>query len=263
MRSLRATLLAALLVAPLGCNGSDREGLNEPEVITVFAAASLTEAMTDAAAAYESSTGVDVRLSFGASSTLARQIEEGAPADLYAAADPAWMDHLAERGLIDADSRRDMLTNRLVLISSRDVGDEPTGRIGSDFDLPSLVDGLLAVADPSHVPAGRYAKQALQHFGWWQSLEVRLATATDVKAALRLVQLRECNYGIVYQTDPRSATEDGSVRIAGVFPENSHDPIVYPFALTNDAPRKAERFLDFLASPEGAAIFERYGFETK
>ena len=226
------------------------------EPLTVFAAASLTDAMTEAGRIYEKETGEHVRFSFASSSTLARQIEAGAPADLYASANEKWMDWLAKRGLILADTRISPIANSLVLIAPE--GD-PAPETETIADLPALLgkEGRLAIGDPAHVPAGIYGKEALKNLGLWTALEPRLAAADNVRAALALVERGETPYGIVYATDARIA----KVRKVAAFPDRSHTPINYPFAVLKDGKRKqAAKFLAFLTSDEGLAIFERFGF---
>lgn len=199
-----------------------------------------------------------VSASFAASSTLARQIERGAPADLYLSADTEWADYLQQRDLLVAESRGNLLGNRLVLIVP--VSDTRIVDLDDDFDLAGLLgDGRLAVGDPDHVPAGRYARRALETLGLWRGIQDRLARAGDVRAALALVQRGEASFGIVYETDAVAAE---GVRIAGLFPPDSHPPIVYPVALVAGADPSAQKFLWFLKGPQAAKIFRRHGFTT-
>lgn len=236
-----------------------RPAMAEP--VTVFAAASLTDAMTKAGRIYEERTGTHVRFSFASSSTLARQIEAGAPADLYASANEKWMDWLEARGLVLSRTRKSPVANRLVLIApenDRPENDRPPGneRIAN---LPELIGshGRLAMGDPAHVPAGIYGRQALKSLHLWTRLQPRLAAADNVRAALALVERGEAPYGIVYATDARIA----GVRVVEPFPDATHTPITYPFALIKDGNGKqAGKFLAFLTSDEGLAIFERFGF---
>jgi molybdate transport system substrate-binding protein len=229
--------------------------------LTVFAAASLTDAMKDIATLWQKQGHAPLRLSFGASSTLARQIEQGAPANLFASADEQWMDYLANHRLIAPGSRRDLLSNRLVLVvparGPRHVS------IGPGFDLAGLLgpQGRLAVGDPAHVPAGIYARQALQKLGVWDIAQSRLAPAADVRSALLLVERGEAPAGIVYATDVASSR---AVIVAGVFPDDSHDPIAYPFAVikAGDMP-EARALLGFVAGPEARAIFTARGFMVR
>jgi molybdate transport system substrate-binding protein len=228
------------------------------EPLTVFAAASLTDAMKDVAAAWQKQGHAPLRLSFGASSTLARQIEQGAPANLFASADEQWMDYLAGRNLIVPDTRRDLLSNRLVLIVPADQPRHVT--IGPGFDLAGVLgpDGRLATGDPAHVPVGIYARQALQKLGLWDAVKPRLAPANDVRNAVLLVERGEAPAGIVYATD---AAVSRRVMIAGVFSEDSHDRITYPFAVTRagDTP-EARALMAYLAGPEAQSIFAARGF---
>jgi molybdate transport system substrate-binding protein len=232
-----------------------------PEVradgLTVFAAASLKNAIDDIADAWKAAGGAPVAASYASSSTLAKQIEQGAPADVFISADEQWMSYLAARMLVTPP--HDLLTNRLVLISAKanpiDIDIEP----GMDLVTP-LAGGRLAVGDPSNVPAGIYAKEALQKLGVWSAVEPHLAPAADVRAALVLVSRGEVPLGIVYETD---ALVDPGVRIAGIFPEESHTPIRYPVAaVASRISPDGARFIAFLDSPTARAIFKRYGFGT-
>jgi molybdate transport system substrate-binding protein len=229
--------------------------------VTVFAAASLTDALRDIAAAWVKQEHPSPRLSFAASSTLARQIEQGAPADIFASADEQWMDYLASRNRIVPETRQDLLRNELVLIVPADRATKVA--IGPGFDLAGLLgkDGRLAVGDPANVPAGIYAKQALTKLGVWNVAEPRLARAEDVRAALLLVARGEAAAGIVYATDARAAK---GVSVAGVFPSDSHNPIRYPIALVRSHDTKdARALLDFIEGPEARAIFAKGGFATE
>lgn len=226
---------------------------------TVFAAASLTDSLKQVALIYKARTGRTVTLSFGASSTLARQIEQGAQADIFFSADTDWMDYLARSGHIATASRKDLLGNQLVLIAAQDA--RPAPRIAPGFDLAgALGDGRLALADPASVPAGKYGKAALTALGVWDSVASRVVNAENVRVALEYVARGETPYGIVYATDARIAPR---VRLAGVFPENTHPPIVYPVALTMTAAPDARDFLAFLASPGARAVFEKAGFSLR
>jgi len=224
--------------------------------VTVFAASSLTDSLNTVASAYQAKTGIKVTLSFGASSTLARQIEQGARADLFLSADIDWMDYLQKKGLIADATRKDLLGNRLVLIAAADA--KPAPRIAPGFDLAgALGDRRLALADPASVPAGRYAKAALTSLGVWDKIAPKVAQAENVRVALEYVARGEAPYGIVYATDAKVAPK---LRIAGVFPESSHPPIVYPAALTKTASPGAKAFLEFLGGAQARAIFEKAGF---
>ena len=227
--------------------------------VTVFAAASLTDSLKLVAEAYKAKTGVTVTLSFGASSTLARQIEQGARADVFLSADADWMDYLQKMGLIAERTRKDLLGNRLVLVTGASA--RPVVNIAPHFDLAgALGDGRLALADPASVPAGKYAKAALIALGVWDSVSSKVAAAENVRVALEYVARGEAPYGIVYATDAKVAP---NLRVAGVFPENSHPPIVYPAALTKTASPGAKAFLDFLSSAQARAIFGKAGFTIR
>jgi molybdate transport system substrate-binding protein len=197
-------------------------------------------------------------LSFAASSTLARQLDHGARANIFASADEAWMNWAVERHLIDAGSRRDVVSTQLVLVVPKEHPQQIDLKPG--FDLAGLLGrtGRLAVGDPAHVPAGRYAKQALTSLGVWGIASKHLAPAENVRSALLLVERGEVPAGIVYATD---AAASSRVVVAGTFPPGSHEPIKYPFAITRagDTP-EARSLLDFIAGPEGQTIFARFGF---
>ena len=224
--------------------------------ITVFAAASLNDVLTELAKEFTADTGVHVVSSFAASSALARQIDAGAPADLFFSADADWMDYLETRNEIRKSSRHDVVGTRLVLIAPHDSDIKLS--IAPNFPLAAaLGGGRLATGDPDSVPVGRYARSALTALGVWSSVADRLIRADNVRVALAFVSRGEAPLGIVYETDARI---DPGVRIVAVFPDASHAPIVYPIALTKAAQPAAERFLDFLRSPRAAAIFARYGF---
>ncbi len=232
----------------------------ENDAVTVFAAASTTNALNDIANLFGEKKQGKVTYSFASSSTLAKQIENGAPADVFVSADDKWMNYLADKKMIEPESRSDLLGNRLVLIAPQDSNAKI--KIGPKFDLGALLgDGKLAMGDPAHVPAGLYGKQALQKLEIWQAVEPKVAPAKDVRAALALVERGEAPFGIVYATD---AAISKKVKVVGVFPEDSHPPIVYPVALVKDrGTAAAKRFLGFLKSPEAKQIFEKYGFTVR
>lgn len=241
-------LLFASQVAP----GAER-------VVTVFAAASLTDVLEEVGRAYTASTRVPVRFSFAASSALARQIESGAPAEVFVSADQDWMDHLATRHLIQRATRVDVVTNALVLVAP---ADSPVQlRIAPGFALAAALgrNGRIATGDPVTVPAGRYAKAALSKLGVWKSVEKRLIPADNVRSALNFVALGEAPLGIVYATDARG---NARVRVVDSFPDSSHEPIRYPAAATAKAGADAVAFVQFLRSDRAQAIFTRSGFGT-
>ncbi|WP_245881137.1 molybdate ABC transporter substrate-binding protein [Thalassospira marina] len=230
------------------------------EDITVFAAASLTDAMGDVAKAYEAQNPDDhVRLSFASSSTLARQIAAGGPAELFISANEKWMDWLSDQDLLEAGTRSDLLGNSLVLIAP---AQSDLGNITLDdkSDLTSLIgeDDRIAIGDPDHVPAGIYGKQALGNLGMWEKTEPRLARADNVRAALALVERGESPIGIVYGTD---AAISKGVKIVATFPANSHPAITYPVAVMKEMKNPAStRLLAFLKSSDASTIFSQYGF---
>jgi molybdate transport system substrate-binding protein len=229
--------------------------------VTVFAAASLTDAMKDIAAKWTEAGHKPPTLSFGASSTLARQIEQGAPANLFASADEKWMDYLAEKKLIVPETRKDLLGNDLVLVVPADKKLQVTIAAGFDFMALLGANGRLATGDPAHVPVGIYAEQALKALGAWDAVSPHLARTEDVRAALLLVERGEAPAGIVYATD---AAISKGVTIAGIFPAGSHDPISYPFAVTKAGDTaEARAFLAFLSGPRAHAVFVARGFKAE
>jgi len=225
--------------------------------VVVFAAASLKNALDEASAAYERETETKVLVSYAASSILARQVENGAPADLFISADLGWMDYLQQRHLIKPETRLTLLGNKLVLIAP--ASNAAPVEIAPGFALADLLGNeRLAIADPAGVPAGKYAKAALEKLGVWASVENKVAPADDVRAALLLVSRGETPLGIVYATD---AAADKGVRSVAAFPEDSHPPIVYPAAeVATSANPAATAFLEFLKSDGARPFFERQGF---
>lgn len=247
---MRFLLILMLLAAPFSAHAQ-----------TVFAAASLTDALKQIAAIWVKQGHPAPTMSFASSSTLARQIENGAPAGIFASADEKWMDYLAQKNLIVPDTRKDLLGNDLVLIEPAAQAKPVTLKPG--FDLTTILgpNGRLSVGDPAHVPAGIYAEQALKKLGMWDKVQSRLAPEIDVRSALLLVERGEAPAGIVYGTD---AAVSKAVKVAGIFPEDSHDPVTYPFAIVkqNDSP-DARAFLAFLSSPDAKAVWQAAGFRLK
>jgi molybdate transport system substrate-binding protein len=225
--------------------------------VTVFAAASLKEAMDTQAKQFEASTGNKVIVSYGASNTLAKQIEAGAPADIFISADLEWMDYLDQRHLIAPNARFDLLHNTLVLIAPS--SSNSSLKIGPDFALAAaLGTEKLAMANPDSVPAGKYGKSALEKLGVWASVEKQVARAENVRAALALVSRGEARFGIVYKTD---ALADKGVKIVDTFPPDSHPPIIYPAAVLVSSKSTAARpLLDYLRSTQARSVWESYGF---
>ena len=227
--------------------------------VTFFAAASLSSALPEIAAAYKHDTGKTVTFSFAASSVLARQIEASPGADIFMSADTDWMDYLDNRGLVDHATRKTLLATHLVLIAP--AGSSIALKIAPHVDiLGALKGGRLAVADPDSVPAGKYAKSALTSLGVWNGVVDHLAQAENVRVALAYVARGETPLGIVYTTD---ALAEPKVKIVDTFPDKTHAPIVYPAALTKEAKPEAKAFLDYLSGPQARAIFVKYGFEFR
>jgi molybdate transport system substrate-binding protein len=227
----------------------------QPELL-VFAAASLTNVLGELSPAWEKTSGVAVKLSFAASSVLARQIEAGGAADVFVSADQEWMDYLQTRNLIDASVRRNLVGNRLVLIAPADSKLEL--RIAPGLKLAAaLGDGRLATGDPETVPVGRYARSALESLGVWDQIADRLVRADNVRGALMFVARGEVPLGIVYTTD---ALADPKVRIVDTFPETSHAPITYPAAITKNARPRAAEYLQFLGGATARPTWKKFGF---
>jgi molybdate transport system substrate-binding protein len=227
--------------------------------ITVFAAASMKNALDDVDAAFTKQSGIKVVASYDASSALMKQIEGGAPADAFISADLHWMDYGSQKKLINDSTRVNLLGNKLVLIAAKDSKiDNVT--IGPNFDLAKLAgDGRIATGDVKAVPVGLYAKAALEKLGVWSAVEPKMAMTANVRAALVLVARGEAPLGIVYSTD---AKVEPGVKVVGVFPDDSHEPIVYPVAATVSAKPDTTAYLTFLRSAAAKTIFENYGFSV-
>lgn len=242
-------LLAALSAAPASAQARD---------VLVLAAASLRNALDDASTAWTKETGKTTKLAYAASSALVRQIEAGIPADIFISADIAWMDYAAERKLIKAPSRSNLLDNQIVLVAGKASKIEL--RIDKGFALRAALgaDGRLAMGNVDTVPAGRYGKAALESLGVWSSVADRVAQAENVRMALTLVSRGEAPLGIVYRSD---AASDPNVRIVGTFPAGTHPPVVYPMALLSTSTNPdAQAFVDYLKSPAARPFFEKQGF---
>jgi molybdate transport system substrate-binding protein len=250
--ALRSILLLAVVAAAVlvATEGQDRH-------LLVFAAASLKDALDDANAQYERDSGRKILISYQASSSLAKEVENGAPADIFLSADLGWMDYLEERQLVKPESRFDLLGNKLVLIAP--IYSRINLTISPKFPLAqALGNDHMAMADPALVPAGKYGKAALETLGVWSSVMNKITPARNVRAALALVSRGEAPIGIVYQTD---AAADKRVKILGVFPESTHPPIIYPIAITATSINPGSTaYLNFLKSPMARRAFEKQGF---
>jgi molybdate transport system substrate-binding protein len=250
-RSLISVAVGALVAFSAASLATAQDGL------TVFAAASLKNALDNVNAACEADVGAKATISYAASSALAKQIEEGAPADVFISADLDWMKYLSEKKLTQPSTEVRLLGNRIVLIAPKDSAAETT--IAPSFELAALVgDGKLAMANVDSVPAGKYGKAALEKLGVWDSVSGKVAQAENVRAALKFVSTGEAPLGIVYQTD---ASADPAVKIVGTFPEDSHPPIIYPVSLTaSTKDAEAAKFETCLQSDKARALFEKEGF---
>ena len=243
-------LMACTAAVPVASAADDSQS------VLVFAAASLTDVLDELGKAFTAQTHVQVKSSLAASSVLAKQIEAGAPADLFFSADLEWMDYLDQRKLLKAGSRHDVVLNRLVLIAPADS--KVSVKIAPGFDLlKALGDGKLATGDPDSVPVGKYAHAALEKLGVWDRVSSRIVRAENVRAALAFVARGEAPLGIVYRTD---ALAEKRVRIVDEFPADSHPPVTYPIALTAHASPQAQRFEDFVTGDAAKVIFRQFGF---
>src|SRR5579871_4202906 len=249
-----ARIAAALAIA---CGVLSSASFAEDKGLTVFAAASMKNALDDIDSAYAAKAGVKVVASYAASSVLARQIDQGAPADIFLSADTDWMDYATRQKTIKPETRTNLLGNSIVLIAPKDSSiDKVT--IAPGFDLARLAgNGRIATGDVTSVPAGKYAKAALEKLGAWEAAAPKFAMAESVRAALTLVARDEAVLGIVYATD---AKVEPGVKIVGTFPADSHPPIIYPVAATATAKPEAKNYLDYLRSSAAKSVLEKYGF---
>jgi len=257
LRFLTSCVLLVFVLLALSSTVWNSPASAQGQKLIIFAAASLKDALDEANAAYQHENSQETATSYAASSTLAKQIEAAAPADVFISADLDWMDYLAKRNLIKPETRANLLGNRLVLIAP--VNSPLNLAIGPNFPLAqALGNGRLAIADPNGVPAGRYGKAALESLGVWSTIADRLAPAENVRAALALVARGETPLGIVYQTD---AASDKDVKIVGIFPQDTHPPIIYPIAVVVSSTNPAALgYLAYLKSRAARPTFEKHGF---
>ena len=244
-----AKWLLSLLIASIALVAS------ADEKVTVFAAASLTNALTDIGTQYEKEKATKIVHSFAASSTLAKQIENGAPADIFISADTKWMNYLQDKKLITTASRKEFLGNKLVLIAPKGRGFNV--KFDKSFDFSKSFNGHLCTGDIDSVPAGIYAKDSLIYLNWWDGIKTRIVGTQDVRGALAFVERGECAAGIVYETDAKISNK---VDIVATFPEESHKPIVYPMALVVNAKNVNNDYFSYLQSSNALDIFKKYGF---
>ncbi|MGB3866823.1 MAG: molybdate ABC transporter substrate-binding protein [Xanthobacteraceae bacterium] len=253
MRYLAGLFLAFTIL----CGSFQTPAQAQDKSLTVFAAASMKNALDEVDGLYTAASKVGIKASYAASSALAKQIEQGAPADIFVSADTAWMDYAIKNKAVDPATRIDLLGNSIVLIAPKDSKIENV-TIGPGFDLAKLAgDGRITTGDVKAVPVGKYAKAALEKLGSWQAAESKFAMAENVRAALALVARGEAVLGIVYATD---AKVEPGVKIVGTFPADSHPPIIYPVAATASAKADAAGYLAFLRTSQAKAVFEKYGF---
>ena len=257
LRFLTSCVLLVFVLLALSSTVWNSPASAQGQKLIIFAAASLKDALDEVNVAYQHENSQETATSYAASSTLAKQIEAAAPADVFISADLDWMDYLAKRNLIKPETRANLLGNRLVLIAP--VNSPLNLAIGPNFSLAqALGNGRLAIADPNGVPAGRYGKAALESLGVWSTIADRLAPAENVRAALALVARGETPLGIVYQTD---AASDKDVKIVGIFPQDTHPPIIYPIAVVVSSTNPAALgYLAYLKSRAARPTFEKHGF---
>jgi molybdate transport system substrate-binding protein len=244
-------LAAALFLTATASHAADGKS-----PVVVYAAASLTDAVTEIGAAFTRETGISVQASFAGSSALARQIEAGAPAEVFFPADQEWMDYLQQKRLVAPGSRRDIVGNRLVLVAPATSKADVKITTGPAL-LAAIGNARVATGDPDFVPVGKYAKAALTRLGAWDGLQARIVRAENVRSALAFVARGEAPFGIVYLTDARI---DRNVKVLDTFPESTHSPITYPIALTPKAGADARRFLEYVSGKSASATFEKSGF---
>jgi molybdate transport system substrate-binding protein len=254
---MRRVLLTCLLAVAC-CIDCGIAAAADDSAVLVFDAASLTNVLDDLSAQFSAKSHLTVKTSPAASSVLAKQIEAGAPADVFFSADQEWMDYLETRKLLKPGSRHDVVGNHLVLIAPADSKVDLKIKAGVDFGPALGPDGKLATGDPDSVPVGKYAKTALQKLGVWDAVSERIVRAENVRAALAFVARGEAPLGIVYATD---ALAEKKVRIVAEFPEDTHPPITYPIAVTTHGGPAAQQFVDFVRSKAAAPIFKKYGFD--
>lgn len=256
MKSRSIVFIVTLLLATVCANAAERSRVT----LTVFAAASLTDSLQEVSDEFTRASGIPVRLSFAASSALAKQVEAGARADVFFSADQDWMDYLQARRLIEGSTRVELLRNRLALVAPLDS--RASIQLVKDAPLAEALgrSGRLAIGDPDSVPAGKYAKAALTSLDLWQQVQSRLARAENVRVALMYVARGEAPLGVVYSTDARV---EPRVKVVALFPETSHSPITYPVAAIRDAQSETMQYLDYLRSDAAKRVFERAGFTVR
>ncbi len=253
---MKINKLHRLTVFLLGFSLMIAQPASSAETLLLYAAASTHNPISRIIKQFNASQKeVRVKASFASSSTLAKQIQAGAPAHIFISANPRWMDFLKQRRLIIPGTRKNLLHNKIVVISP--ASKPIVVKMKKDFDFAAQLDGKLCLGDPDHVPAGIYAKQGLGFFNWWNIIKPRVVGTKDVRAALALVERGECSAGVVYATD---AVVSKKVKVIAEFPSKSHDPIVYPIARLIDSPDSATAFIDYVNTQKSRMIFEQYGF---
>lgn len=256
---IKTGLISLLLIFAFSCHSrKNASSEKKSQTVSVFAAASLADVMTTLAKEYQVKSGMKVTLNFASSGTLARQMQEGASPGVYLSASPRWMKFAIENGSADSTSCFPVARNRLVAVVPKDSPID-TLKISSSLDFPKIFAGRLAIGDPGHVPAGQYAAEALKSLGWYETLRPRFLKAKDVRSALMVVELGECEMGIVYATD---AMKSKKVRAVGVFSESSHQPVEYWAAKGKYGRSAADSLLNYLHSAEADYIWKKFGFKA-
>jgi len=256
---IKTGLISLLLIFAFSCHSKkNTSSEKESQSVSVFAAASLADVMTTLAKEYQAKSGTKVTLNFASSGTLARQMQEGATPGIYLSASPRWMKFATENGSADSINCFPVARNRLVAVVPKNSQID-TLNFSSSPDFPKAFAGRLAIGDPAHVPAGKYAAEALKSFGWYKALEPRFLKTKDVRSALMVVELGECEMGLVYATD---AMKSKKVRAVGIFPESSHQPIEYWAAKGKFGGSAADSLLNYLHSAEADYIWKKFGFKT-
>lgn len=225
--------------------------------LTIYAAASTTGPITQIAKKFQEETGIEIKTSFASSGVLARQIEQGAIADVYISASKKWADYAEGKDLLKNGTRKDFLSNTLVLIKPKEVTYNDKIEFSKAYNFPAKLAGRLSIGNPEHVPAGKYAKQSLEALNWWKSLKDKLILAKNMRSALRVVEVAEADYGIVYGSDAKKSTK---VEVAGVFPASTHKPIIYVISVVKGGSSSSSDFISYLFTDTAQKIFEEYGF---
>lgn len=256
--SLPKIAIALTILAVVGVISLFVKEKTPSDEVIVYVAASMTNAINDINKLYETRYHTHIKTSYAASSTLAKQIEQGATADIFISADTAWMDYLVQKNLVTKSNTQHLLGNTLVIIAPKNIPFNTSIRFEPSFNIGSALTGKLCTGNTNSVPVGKYAKQALHNLGWWEKIQPKLVETEDVRSALTFVDRGECQLGIVYATDAKISKNS---QIVGTFPLTTHTPIVYPIGLVKQN-AETQRYYQFLQSPQAKAIYQQYGFSV-